>query len=75
MSFLLEMGATEGANGQNIHEHRYAIDPHGDGNTDISGAEDPHLHFVINGKVMPAGKDDHTHNNVSFPLENVPERF
>lgn len=74
MSFLLDIGQTTGSTGQ-PHEHSRAVDPHGDGNTDIAGTEDPHLHFVINGKVMPAGKDDHKHDDIAFPFENVPDRF
>ena len=48
MSFNLEIGATSGGRD---HEHNYAVDPHGDGNTSIDDNADPHLHLIINGKV------------------------
>lgn len=63
MSFMLDIGETTSSTN---HEHRYAINPHGDGNTDI---ENNHLHLVINGKVMPAGDDNHSHDDVDFPLK------
>ena len=72
MSFLLRIGETSGGRD---HEHNYAVDPHGDGNTTADDNADPHVHIIVNGKVMPAGEDNHTHDDVDFDLKNAPDRM
>jgi len=71
MSFNLEIKRT-GEGGDNPHEHMVAFDPHGDGNTDII---DNHLHMVVNGRVLSAGDDNHTHPDLDFPLKGQEQVF
>lgn len=72
MSFLLRISRTSGGR---THEHDYAVDPHGDGNTTADNPEDPHVHIILGGKVMPAGEDDHEHDDVPFDFKNAPQRL
>jgi hypothetical protein len=65
MSFNLLLGFTTGGPGD--HQHQRGLSPHGDGNTDIN---ENHAHIIVNGKVMPAGIDDHTHDAIDYPLKN-----
>ena len=65
MTFNLEIKRTD-EGGVNKHDHAVAIDPHGDGNTDIVNN---HLHMVVNGEILPAGDDNHKHPDLDFPLK------
>jgi len=67
MSFFLSIEPTSTPRGNpEGHQHMAAFDTHGDGNTDIV---ENHMHIVVNGKVMPAGHDDHTHEDFDYPMK------
>jgi len=53
----LQLGFTTGGPGD--HQHMRAVSPHGDGNTDIN---ENHNHLIVDGKVLPGGEDNHTHD-------------